>query len=64
MRAEMSDAYGRLMTTLGQGGAIPLCNVFDETYPNAEVIMLGVEEPLALIIQAPNESVTGWERRL
>ena len=44
------------MTTLGQGGSIPLCNVFAETYPDAEIILMGVEEPQALI-HAPNESV-------
>ena len=44
------------MTTLGQGGSIPLCNVFADTYPDAEIILMGVEEPLALI-HAPNESV-------
>lgn len=56
MSAAMSEAYGRPMTTLGQGGSIPLCNVFADTYPDAEIILLGVEEPLALI-HAPNESV-------
>ena len=44
------------MTTLGQGGSIPLCNVFADTYPDAEIILMGLEEPLALI-HAPNESV-------
>jgi cysteinylglycine-S-conjugate dipeptidase len=48
------------MTTLGQGGSIPLCNVFAETYPDAELIMIGVEEPMALI-HAPNESVAPSE---
>ena len=38
------------------GGAIPLCNVLAGTYPDAELILMGVEEPLALI-HAPNESV-------
>jgi len=44
------------MTSLGQGGSIPLCNVLEETYPDAEIILIGVEEPQALI-HAPNESV-------
>ena len=44
----MLEAYGRPMTTLGQRGSIPLCNVFADTYPDAEIILLGVEEPLAL----------------
>jgi acetylornithine deacetylase/succinyl-diaminopimelate desuccinylase-like protein len=56
MRKAMSAAYGREMVLLGQGGSIPLCNVFHETYPDAELLLMGVEEPLALI-HAPNESV-------
>src|SRR6185437_3594651 len=53
MASAMNDAYGTPMTTLGQGGSIPLCNVFADTYPDAELIMIGVEEPAALI-HAPN----------
>jgi acetylornithine deacetylase/succinyl-diaminopimelate desuccinylase-like protein len=56
MGEAMLEAYGKPMATLGQGGSIPLCNVFTETYPDAEIILMGVEEPLALI-HAPNESV-------
>jgi acetylornithine deacetylase/succinyl-diaminopimelate desuccinylase-like protein len=56
----MNDAYGRKMTTLGQGGSIPLCNVLAETYPDAEIILMGVEEPQALM-HAPNESVDPTE---
>ncbi|GAA1974317.1 dipeptidase [Nocardioides panacihumi] len=52
----MADAYGREMVTAGQGGSIPLCNVLADTYPGAEIVLLGVEEPLCLI-HAPNESV-------
>ena len=44
------------MTTEGQGGSIPLCNVFAETFPDAEIMLMGVEEPKWLI-HAPNESV-------
>jgi len=62
MRAAMLEAYGTPMATLGQGGSIPLCNVFADTYPEAEIILLGVEEPLALI-HAPNESVDPGEIR-
>jgi acetylornithine deacetylase/succinyl-diaminopimelate desuccinylase-like protein len=54
--AAMQEAYGRPMVTLGNGGSIPLCNVLADTYPDAELILMGVEEPLALI-HAPNESV-------
>jgi len=52
----MKDAYGRQAMTLGQGGSIPLCNVLRETYPDAEIMLIGVEEPRCLI-HAPNESV-------
>ena len=37
-----------------------MCNVFADTYPDAELIMIGVEEPTALI-HAPNESVAPSE---
>jgi hypothetical protein len=37
------------MALLGQGGSIPLCDVFAETYPDAELVLMGVEEPLALV---------------
>ncbi len=37
-----------------------MCNVFADTYPDAELILMGVEEPLALI-HAPNESVDPGE---
>jgi hypothetical protein len=40
----------------GQGGSIPLCNVLHETFPDAEIMLIGVEEPRCLI-HAPNESV-------
>ena len=56
----MQDAYGTPMTTLGQGGSIPLCNVLADTYPEAEIILIGVEEPLCLI-HAPDESVDPTE---
>lgn len=54
--AAMEEAFGRPMVHPGQGGSIPLCNVFAETYPEAEIVLMGVEEPQALI-HAPNESV-------
>ena len=56
MKAAMEESYGRPMATEGQGGSIPLCNVLAETYPDAEIMLLGVEEPRCLI-HAPNESV-------
>jgi acetylornithine deacetylase/succinyl-diaminopimelate desuccinylase-like protein len=58
--AAMHEAYGRPMVMLGDGGSIPLCNVFADTFPGAELILMGVEEPLALI-HSPNESVDPGE---
>ncbi|WP_036570021.1 dipeptidase [Nocardioides sp. URHA0032] len=60
MLGAMRDAYGVGAVLLGQGGSIPLCNVFADTYPGAEIVLMGVEEPLALI-HAPNESVDPGE---
>ncbi|GAA3388359.1 dipeptidase [Cryptosporangium minutisporangium] len=56
LRTALEDSYGTALTTQGQGGSIPLCNVLRETYPDAEIMILGVEEPRCLI-HAPNESV-------
>ncbi|AWT44768.1 MULTISPECIES: dipeptidase [Streptomyces] len=52
----MQQVYGTPLAFLGQGGSIPLCNVFAATFPDAEIILMGVEEPRCLI-HAPNESV-------
>jgi cysteinylglycine-S-conjugate dipeptidase len=60
MSAALRESYGREPTTQGQGGSIPLCNVFQQTYPDAEIMLLGVEEPKCLI-HAPNESVDPTE---
>ena len=56
----LEEAFGRPVTTQGVGGSIPLCNVLSETFPEAEIILLGVEEPKCLI-HAPNESVDPGE---
>ena len=56
MSHALEQAYGRPVTTEGQGGSIPLCNVLHETFPDAEIMLTGVEEPRCLI-HAPNESV-------
>jgi acetylornithine deacetylase/succinyl-diaminopimelate desuccinylase-like protein len=60
MAEAMHEVYGRDATTRGSGGSIPLCNVFQDTFPNAEIMLLGVEEPSCLI-HAPNESVDPTE---
>ena len=58
----MREVYGRPVTMLGQGGSIPLCTVLATTFPNAEIILMGVEEPRTSI-HAPNESVDPGETR-
>ncbi|MFT4126064.1 MAG: dipeptidase [Gordonia sp. (in: high G+C Gram-positive bacteria)] len=52
----LASAYGRDVEQMGQGGSIPLCTVLAETFPDAEIMLFGVEEPKCLI-HAPNESV-------
>ena len=56
MAESMGEVYGRQVIQQGDGGSIPLCNVLQETFPEAEIMLLGVEEPQCLI-HAPNESV-------
>jgi cysteinylglycine-S-conjugate dipeptidase len=60
MAAALEQSYGRSPATQGNGGSIPLCNVFQQTFPDAEIMLLGVEEPKCLI-HAPNESVDPGE---
>ena len=56
----MASAFGRPLTTAGQGGAIPLCNALQTAQPDAEILLIGVEEP-ACHIHAPDESVDPGE---
>jgi acetylornithine deacetylase/succinyl-diaminopimelate desuccinylase-like protein len=56
----MTRAFGRPLTTAGQGGAIPLCNALQAAYADAEILLIGVEEP-ASRIHAPDESVDPGE---
>ncbi|MFG2338711.1 dipeptidase [Streptomyces yangpuensis] len=58
----MAQVYGRPMEFLGQGGSIPLCTVLAEACPDAEIVLMGVEEPRCLI-HAPDESVDPSEIR-
>jgi acetylornithine deacetylase/succinyl-diaminopimelate desuccinylase-like protein len=60
LKAGLEESYGEPLTTEGQGGSIPLCNVLQETFPDAEIMLYGVEEPTCLI-HAPNESVAPSE---
>ena len=56
MSESMGEVYGCEVTQQGDGGSIPLCNVLQQTFPDAEIMLMGVEEPQCLI-HAPNESV-------
>lgn len=60
LKAALEEAYGKEQMAQGQGGSIPLCNVLQQTYPEAEIMLIGVEEPSCLI-HAPNESVDPTE---
>jgi cysteinylglycine-S-conjugate dipeptidase len=56
LEGALEESYGHELATAGEGGSIPVCNVLAETFPEAELFLLGVEEPRCLI-HAPNESV-------
>ncbi|QTJ66896.1 dipeptidase [Rhodococcus sp. ZPP] len=56
----MEEAFGKPMGSVGQGGSIPLCNVLADMVPNAEIALIGVEEPRSRI-HAPDESVDPGE---
>ncbi|MEU6163047.1 dipeptidase [Streptomyces tanashiensis] len=56
LAAALREAYGKDMVQAGQGGSIPLCNVLAAHFPEAEIALIGVEEP-GCLIHAPNESV-------
>ena len=56
----LEEAFGHPMGTAGQGGSIPLCNALAQTLPDAEIVLMGVEEPRCRI-HAPNESVDPTE---
>ena len=58
--AALAQAYGKDTVTMGQGGSIPLCTLLAELHPEAEILLLGVEEPNCQI-HAPNESVDPTE---
>ena len=62
MRRSMRRAFGREAVTTGQGGSIPLATTLAELVPDAEIMLLGVEEPAARI-HATDESVSPDELR-
>ncbi len=59
----LAEAYdGAEVAFSGQGGSIPLCTQLRKAAPQAEIALLGVEEPQCRI-HAPNESVDPQELR-
>ncbi|MGK2878429.1 MAG: dipeptidase [Solirubrobacterales bacterium] len=56
LTAAMGESYSRDVVTQGQGGSIPLCTLLQQLYPEAEIMLLGTQEPLCQI-HAPDESV-------
>ncbi|MFJ8627692.1 dipeptidase [Kitasatospora sp. NPDC093550] len=63
MGAAMAEAFGTPMVSSGEGGSIPLCNTLRSLYPQAEIVLIGVEEPTTQI-HAVNESVDPRELEL
>ncbi|MGX9293376.1 M20/M25/M40 family metallo-hydrolase [Tsukamurella paurometabola] len=63
LQEALVEAYdGAEVAFSGQGGSIPLCTQLRRAAPNAEIALLGVEEPQCRI-HAPNESVDPAELR-
>ncbi|MDH6579416.1 dipeptidase [Kitasatospora sp. MAP5-34] len=60
MGGAMLEAFGSEMVISGEGGSIPLCNALRTLYPDAEIVLIGVEEPTTQI-HAVNESVDPLE---
>ncbi|WP_030245570.1 dipeptidase [Streptomyces sp. NRRL S-350] len=60
MGEAMAEAFGTEMVASGEGGSIPLCNTLRSLYPQAEIVLIGVEEPTTQI-HAVNESVDPQE---
>lgn len=57
MRRAMSAAFGdREVGLQGSGASIPLVRTLADTFPDAEIVMYGLEEPSSNV-HSPNESV-------
>lgn len=56
MAASLAEAYGVQPTTAGQGGSSLLSSVFRSTFPDAEIMIMGVEEP-SCHARSANESL-------
>ena len=62
-RWAMETAFGKSSSETGEGGSIPLVAALLQVAPHAEVMLIGAEDPGALI-HAPNESVDLGELEL
>ncbi|MCZ9346666.1 hypothetical protein NGM37_54090, partial [Streptomyces sp. TRM76130] len=60
MRDAMRDAYGVPPREVGAGGSIAVCSAFRTLYPDAEIILCGVEDPPSNI-HGTDESVSPRE---
>ena len=48
-RWALEQAYGRPVTEIGEGGSVPLVAAFHAAAPDADIILLGVDDPLSHI---------------
>ncbi len=55
-RQALTDAYGKDCMDLGIGGSIPFIADFVERYPQAQILVTGVEDPYSRA-HSPNESL-------
>ncbi len=55
-RGAMADGYGKAPVDLGVGGSIPFIADLVETFPGAQILVTGVEDPHARA-HSPNESL-------
>lgn len=55
-RAGMREGYGEEPVEMGMGGSIPFVAAFEERYPDAAVLLVGVADPMSRY-HGPNESV-------
>jgi acetylornithine deacetylase/succinyl-diaminopimelate desuccinylase-like protein len=56
LASAMREAFGTELVSAGEGGSIPLCSTLAGLYPEAEIVLMGVEEPTTQI-HALNESL-------
>jgi acetylornithine deacetylase/succinyl-diaminopimelate desuccinylase-like protein len=55
-RAGMSEGYGVDPVEMGMGGSIPFVAAFEERYPDAAVLLVGIADPMSRY-HGPNESL-------